>query len=554
MRKEKSIYHDETVHICKGIHWVITWYDIALFFIIIIMGTSFLPIFRGPFFDFSAPFVILGQTVTNNAALVVVMLFFFVVQLLATFADEISNWSSIFDAAEARSGLWAADEHAARAHYHWRMLHKTVNTIMYWFRQSAMIAFMRVEISFVLAFVVADILAFYIARRWSIVRREEYAEKSPKQPEIEQYEKSALLVSLLQIVAMPGFVVVYMIMGVIHQPFFDIGPPLTVFSTTVTNPAVYAYIVIALFADSLIMSLARNIVENWHMYYLQNTAKLEHELLLSRNEAIGVFMLKRVMLWLRIVFVYNFLASQFFMIFVYIAADLIGSLVTTHDYLVPIHEDAVQTASRPRSKKRAAWSRFFEISRDSVFGLMIVQTIETVVLVMIIAIAGVFDITYFDWVRSATIFDNTITNLGQRILLLVIIGLQRIGATGYNDVIIPDYTNWLYSKGQAPGNTRSEDMAIMFITRVDYLFRYVLLIQFVLSNIYFVLVAAIVDIVLGIVILSRYIRHKARACTVKESLHIMKDRSLDVFDIYEDDSDSSPDDHERSETSLLEKS
>jgi hypothetical protein len=212
-------------------------------------------------------------------------------------------------------------------------------------------------------------------------------------------------------------------------------------------------------------------------------------------------------MWLRIFFVLMFVVAQFFFVLVYMFADLVATLITTHNALVTRIEVDAAPEPKKAEKREAAQVR----AHHWIVNLSITQALETLAVLLVLFLPGLLASSYFQWIREVVVFDNTIKGESMVIMLLTYVGLYRAGATLYNDVITPDFTNWIYADAPHLGYSAERNLFILVITRVDFWFRYLLLIQFALSNVYFIIVSAAVDIPLSLVVMARYMRHKDRA-------------------------------------------
>ena len=100
-----------------------------------------------------------------------------------------------------------------------------------------------------------------------------------------------------------------------------------VFGATVETNTANACIFAACFLVTLNSSFYDAVVADWHMSYLQNPTVAHSDLLLTPGESRVMFTLQRIVRFLRIIFVFAFLVSQFPFVLSYVAADLIGNLV-----------------------------------------------------------------------------------------------------------------------------------------------------------------------------------------------------------------------------------
>jgi hypothetical protein len=529
--KESWLFDVGGLHVCGSIHEVIAYMHVFTMFTLILMGTSFIHIFDGTFFRFGAPiFIDAETTIHNNVIFVVLILFTIFARVLATVSEEVGAWvTTALPPPQAGGRNTPRGERDRR--YWMIMLTRVVGSVMYWFNYAYSLIMVRSQISFTVALIFADLGVYAIGKHTSILYR-----LRGRVMDAKSFERILGVVTFVQILAIPCFFVIFQITGLTTSPYFVVGPKLLIFSTLIENPAEYAFIVVIAFVDQLIASFVRNIIDDWHTSYLQNTERTHDEMILSRTEGVCIFMLKRFMAWLRILFVLFFLVSQFLFVIVYALADVLATVITTHRSLTA---PAGAAAGGPSDRAAA------ENTRTHIIVLAVVQAAETLLLLLTLILTGLVDTTYFSWIHHAIIFGNDISGQSVIVLLLVYIGIERVGATLYNDIILPDYTNWIYGASPAPGPdpqpgalipelrrggySHLTNLLILSITRVDFWFRFLMLIQFVLSNVYFVIPAAAVDIVLGAIVLFRHVRVKDKKLKIGESLKLMQTDHLRVM-------------------------
>jgi hypothetical protein len=530
--KESWLFDVGGLHVCGSIHEVIAYMHVFTMFTLILMGTSFIHIFDGAFFRFGAPiFLDAETTIHNNVIFVVLILFTIFARVLATVSEEVGAWITTALPPPPAS---KSPHRGERDRRYWMiMLTRVVASVMYWLNYAYSLIMVRSQISFTVALVFADLGVYAIGKHTSILYRLRGRVMDPK-----SFERVLAVVTFVQILAIPCFFVIFQITGLTTSPYFVVGPKLLIFSTLIENPAEYAFIVVIAFVDQLIASFVRNIIDDWHTSYLQNTERTHDEMILSRTEGVCIFILKRVMAWLRILFVLFFLVSQFLFVVIYMLADVLATVITTHRSLTG---PAASAAGGPGDRALVE----AENTRTHIIVLAVVQAAETLLLLLTLILTGLVDTTYFSWIHHAIIFGNDISGQSVIVLLLVYIGIERVGATLYNDIILPDYTNWIYGASPAPGPdpqpgapipelrrggySHLTNLLILSVTRVDFWFRFLMLIQFVLSNVFFVIPAAAVDIVLGAIVLFRHVRVKDKKLKIGESLKLMQTDHLRVM-------------------------
>ncbi len=463
------------LHIVPHIHIYIAAYATLLMYLFVIIGLSIVPIFTNTeYWRFGVPFILQAdptevQTLNNSAALAAIIFFLMAERFISRIRDEIVAWMP-----------------AERV----PLVTQYTGIIIYYMRYAAHVVYMRSQISFVVAVIVADVLAGVMCKWISIKQRRTGASRWDK--------VNIYVATLAHIATIPGFLCLYAFSGLFDSPYFHIGAPLTIFGTTiVTQGAAYWSIVLATFVFACLSSAARNNIDRWHSSVLQNTG--EREIGLTTWEARMIAINRMVLFYLGIMFVYSFFTTQYFFVFIYMFADMIMSTVW---YARNGRLDPETPPPVDRIKKAGV----------TVILVTVAQTIFEVVLVTLIAMSGWFDDTYFTWGKDVVVFGAAVTGPGAKILLAYV-GFDRVAATLDANIIEPDIDAWLYggATGHIDGYDDWDVLWIIVTMIFNFWFRYVLRIMFILSNYSFVVIAAAVDIPLTIIVDEFHLAYKQNA-------------------------------------------
>jgi len=515
-REEERVWlddeDDDSPHIVDTIHEYVVGLEAVVLFIIITSGVSFLPIFTGSYFTFGVPVPVGDATITSTATLLVTAFFLVVMNFAAGVAEEVGAWGGVLDPLTAET---PAERHRRL------MVRDAISTVFSWLRMGALIRFLQSQVSLALALVAADWLVYVALKRISIFRREEMGAMPTTRAactdaqcaRVEDYHVMSLIVSGVQALLLPCFVVIYQICGLTRTNYFVIGPKLAVFGIVIEDPYAYVAICVISFVDQLLASFAQHVVDGWYTNILQNPAVRHDEALLTRSESVSVYTLKLFMLWLRMFFIFGFLNTQFFFALIYIAAGLIAALV--------VRQLQHNTSHRPAEVQR-------DWMREMIVAITQFQFIESGIIATTLGMFGFFSQQYFDWVNVATIFGNAISNESQLIYLSVLVALSRIGASLYNDIIVPDVANWLYGRARHLNYSDDTLMLIVSFTRFEYWFRFWLLVQLVLKSVYFVVILAVVDIPISAGVFYSYLRHKDRTHDRDEALRLLRKQARGI--------------------------
>jgi hypothetical protein len=223
---------------------------------------------------------------------------------------------------------------------------------------------------------------------------------------------------------------------------------------------------------------------------------------------------RRLIYYFRIIFVLTFVTTQYFFVIIYIAADVLATVASSLDIF-----PSIIGLSAGGLENKELRTKLEKRRRITVYSIM--QIVETIVLVVVLVVPKWLDDSYFSWVRKIEILDVVITNMHVIIILLIYVGIERIGATLYTDVVLPDFTNWLYNNGHAMSYAPHTSLFILLVTRADNWFRFTLQIQFVLSNVFFVIVAGVVDFIMGVIISEVHLHYKWNTKNIKHTLGVL---------------------------------
>lgn len=477
----------KNLHVSNNIHYFTAWLHVALMYVFTVISLSMVPIFEGPYFDFGAPVNVMGLVINDNYTIVGVIVFFLFDSMVGAIFDEVVLLTSEY----TKGNL--------------KLLVKCIGVIAWYMRYAIRVVFMRVQISFTLAIVLSHLVWYALGKTVAIRHRYEGCRKSPFM------RQALLIVCLFQVLEFPMYLAVYMFTGIFDQTtYFGIGVPLSVFDSQIASIAVFIVIILLSFGDCFLTSVVRNELEPWQNECLLNSNADEDALCMHTMEARLVAVTRRVIYYFRIIFVLTFITTQYFFVFVYIAADLAATIITSTD-----------------KKHETALEKFERRKRIVIYSIM--QILETAVLVIVLVVPNWFDDTYFSWIRKIEILDVNIVSMNQIAFLLVYVGIERIGATLYTDVVLPDFYNWLYNNGTDPGYEPHTSLFILVVTLADNWFRLTLQIQFILSSVYFVIVAGVIDILMGIIINERHLKFKWGKQKIRHTFDVLHKLSKSNF-------------------------
>jgi hypothetical protein len=479
--------YDINLHLTEKIHMFTAIYTVLQIYVFMIIGSSIVPIFSSEtYFSFGAPVPIAAdplniESIDENSVIAGIA-FFFMVDRVVTLA---------------------AEEAMLRSKTYPKSL-KYVMIITYYMRYAAHVVFLRTQVSFALAVFIADILVYTLFKWVSINSR-----VAPK---------TFLLLTLVQVAEIPCFLMIYMFAGLFNKGlYFQVGPPLAVFtSAIITENVTYGLVVVISFLDMLLSCAVRNNIETWSSGTLQNSDKDHEELGMSIWEARLVSAARMIMYYVRIMFVYSFITTQYIFVVIYIIADIVVTII----YDIRCDERRALRSTHPKRdapETMTAREKAETSDHDStrIILLAMAQTVETLLIMVAIIVSHWFTESYFEWSHHIIIFDTHITVAPQIKLLLAYVAFNRVSATMMNNVVLPDFNNWMYtSVDEFDGKDLSKIYGrwrilwILVVMRAFNWFSFVVQIQFILSNYSFVVIAAAVDVPLSMIVNERHIRYK----------------------------------------------
>jgi len=535
------------IHLVEYIHQKIVMYQVAVMYFFILIAYGVLSILSPTYFTFSGPFTVMGVKTDSEPVKIAIFIFFLYDRLLCNISDEVQM-----------RGVKGPNDMSPKMVYITDICVSLVTIVANVMRYTTLIIFMQSQFSFAFFIVLFDVTAH------AIMKYKTVAFRGAKWP----FEGVALslYVCMFEIIEIPMFLLVFQFCGLFNGQYFDFGAPLTIFDENITQTAAIVLIVIVVFVDRAMQTAYTNNIDSWFHNKMQHTKVSKYDVGLGNFEMRYVYITREVMYWMRIAFVINFLFAKYYFVFVYILAEVIPTCIYTarkhnddsrnkeifgkydnegdkFEY-EPVEDgmeiekmadaDADGGSSyggedNDKYVKNTLQAQEMQKTKKRILIFASIQLIETVYIIIIIIVPNWIKTMYFKWPSFIVIFDYVITNPHIIAFLLTYVVFDRISATLYNNVILPDINNWLYKKGHDLGYNVNETMGIIVASRVVYWFRFILLIQFVLANIFFVVTAAVVDVPLTIIIMERYIKYKTKkqkVDTVNTSIEVLQKRLL----------------------------
>lgn len=453
------------VHALPHSHCLVAGYSMILIYVFLIYGLALVPIFtNNEFFSFGVPVTIQADptkviVLKSKTKLVFAVLLLAVEQLIDTVLAEAVAWRSRKDLP---------------------ILYEIVSIVANYLRYATHVVFMRSQISFVLFIVLADLIATLVCRHYSLLRRGGCKSAWA--------EIDVGIITAVRAMTIGLFFGVYALAGMYSTPYFSVGPPLLVFEgSAVTSEAQYWLITVCVFAFAALTCAARNNIDHWMHAVVQNTGVETTGF--SAAETRAVVLVRIVLYYLSIMFLYTFITTQFYFVAVYAIADIVVTLLWRLRHAnVTAQED---------------WSM--------VVTLTVAQTVFVLIVVIVISVSHWFDDEYFTWGKGVRVFGAAVDGGKAVSLLLSYVAFERVAVTFLSSIVQSDVSAWLFANApnaELDEYTHGELLALVCVSRVAEWFYFVLRIQFILTNYAFPVVSAAVDLPLTIAVNELHIIYK----------------------------------------------
>jgi hypothetical protein len=545
----------QILHHANNIHISSVLFSLVLIYIFIIIGLSIVPVLQGPFFNFGSPFFAANYKINSNWALISYTFCAVISQILSVILEELSLLEKKYD-----------DDNRIPQK---ELAIIIIKTIRDWQVLVFRFIIIRSQISIIFFVVLIDISLYcYFIKRDIFIKKtlkkkdayvkiqieeiedieqieqtKEIEEEEEKEEEEEEEEKeeeeeeekgnekkkkrekgnftvfkdflldspnvdsilffnirSAVYICTLGEMAL--LFIVYVTTDTINSEYFSFETPIYIIGHKVSSPSVIWIIFFCIFADQLGFGFFKKIVDNWIIYYLKNPKAKISECSLTKSQQTFIHVVRRITHWVRYIFVVYFLTTRFYFVFPYTIGNLVCELLTK----------AYDLNSKDVLQK----------SKMVLFATIYLST-EVIVISLIFYLSNLFETSYFEWPQNISIFNNNIIYNSQIAFLFIYAALSQIPSTLFVDVIYPDFYNWLYNNGSDICVLEYSDeikVIILTLCRLENWARFIIMFQFVLSNFYFVLVIACVDISIGCGITDIYVKYKFN----KKSMEIFNEK------------------------------
>jgi hypothetical protein len=441
-------------HIVKDIHRMITVMQIIgiLFLLVVIFPVT--GIVNSSFFKFGPPFVVLDIRITSVPTFLLLTAWVIIDRIFAVFSYECFR---------RMSRVYGDDKIKM-------FIVKTVDYSVNGIRTIFTYILLYSQFSFLIISAVPDIVTTYYMSKYIITRRRS----------LEEYYDLVLYFSVLSIIIFLAFMNA---LGYVDSFYFHIGAPVLPFGILLSSDFQFSVAVFFVFVDAMLYDYLSSKFEYFKQHVLCNTIAKERSDLVFENNATIYFIVATATSyqWIRNVFVLNFLFSQFTFTFIYLAAKLVSYGFQQYE------TDEIK-------------------SIRVIPQLLLLFTAELVGVVIVVNSLNPWGLPFFQWPPPLPFFDVEIHKALHINLVLVYVVYKQMCVSLYNNITKNDIDN-SYHYGYYLLNASSEEVTFFEVcNRLHYWINDMVLVQFAIRNISFVVVSAIGDIFVIVIVTAKSLR------------------------------------------------
>lgn len=326
------------------------------------------------------------------------------------------------------------------------------------------------QFSFLIISAVPDIVATYYMSKYVITR----------QRALDAYYDAVLYLSVLAIIVFLAFMHA---LGFVESSYFHVGAPVLPFGILLTSDFQFAVAVFFVFVDATLYDYLQAKFEYFKQHVLYNTTAKTRDDLVFKNDATIYFIVATATSyqWVRNVFVLNFLFSQFTFTFVYLAAKIVSYGLQQYS------SNEVQSIRViPR--------------------LLVLFLAEIIGVIIVVNDLDPWGLPFFQWPPPLPFFDVEIYKTLHINLVLVYVVYKQMCVSLYNNITKNDIDN-SYHYGYYIMSASPEEVTFFEVcNRLHYWINDMVLVQFAIRNISFIVVSAIGDIFVIVVVTAKSLR------------------------------------------------
>lgn len=438
-------------HIVKDIHRMITVMQIIgiLFLLAVIFPVT--GIVNSSFFKFGPPFVVLDIRITSMPVFLLLASWVIIDRIFAVFSSEcFRRMSYVYGNDRTQMFIIKAVDYSVNGI-------RTIFTYILLYSQ----------FSFLVIAAVPDIIATYYMSKYVITKRRN----------LEEYYDVVLYFSVLAIIVFLAFMHA---LGYVDSPYFHVGAPVLPFGILLSSDFQYSVAVFFVFVDAMLYDYLSSKFDYFKQHVLCNTiAKTRSDLIFENNATIYFIVATATSYqWIRNVFVLNFLFSQFTFTFIYLAAKLVSYAFQQY-----ASDDINSIRVIPQ--------------------LLVLFTAELIGVVIVIDSLNPWSLPFFQWPPPLPFFDVDIYKTLHINLVLVYVVYKQMCVSLYNNITKNDIDN-SYHYGYYLLKASSQEVTFFEVcNRLHFWINDMVLVQFAIRNMSFIVVSSIGDIFVIVVVTAK---------------------------------------------------
>jgi predicted small integral membrane protein len=439
-------HRKENLHILHDVHKLILALHvvgIVLFFVVIFAVE---PFYTTVFYDFGPPFVVNG--VRSNSWVT-----WTAIVLLLMFSRVICDLS------EACFRVMTPEKNPRRSLLYFAARDGIV-LLAELLRMIFIYLMLQSQISFVVFAAAIDVVTRYLMANNIEYLRDRWKEYQDLLVMLLPLEICLLLLGIL-------------ILGLETQEFARVGPPIKPLGILLDTNLEYIALHVFVFGDQLFSKFSETLVTRWRMEtLLSGRVKDKKEFKTGKLGAYVIVFVSMSFQWTRSMFIINFMFQQLFFVFTYFVAGYAALLIR----------------------------RFWEFEFGRIWLVLLLEAIEIVFVVTFISVFAPWGSDYFSWPPPMTIFDLRIESSQTMSILLAFVAFIRVGATLHENVTENDIDSGIIIEDLSAPIASTFVPLYVVVTTAHYWLNNMILMQFILQNISFIVICAAVDIVLLLLI------------------------------------------------------
>ena len=443
---EMTTHGKENLHILHDVHKLILSLHvvgIALFFVVIF---AVAPFYTTAYYRFGPPFVVNGVRNNSWVTWTAIVLLLMCSRLICDLSEACFRVMTPASSAERGILYFAARDGLVLLAELLRMI------FIYLLLQS--------QVSFVVFVAFIDVVTRYL-----MANNIEYLKDKWK-----LYQDWLVMLLPLEICLL---LLGILALGMNTQDFMRVGPPVRPLDILLDTDLEYTALQVFVFVDQLFSKFSETLITRWRMeVLLSGSVKKASDLQTGKLGAYAIVFVSMSFEWTRAMFIINLMFQQLFFVFTYFAAGYAALLIR----------------------------RFWQFEFKRVWMILLLEAIEVALIITFISIFAPWGSDYFSWPPPMVVFDLRIESKQTMGLLLAFVAFIRLGATLHENVTENDIDRGIIIADLTPPIASAFVPIYVAITTVHYWLNNMILMQFILQNISFVVVCAAVDIVLLLLI------------------------------------------------------